>query len=216
MPRRIPQSVINNEKTLSKIPASALPDTGGNVSVSFSEFRLDPVCVRGKFNNHFKDDAHIKAVVSEILGRALPKITSCKFSEIREGGRESSGLHFHSIDGQHQEIVEDVLGEYGYSKQSIEQLLEGGSLFQIVGGFGHTYPARIVCHKIGNVLYPLFLDTNHHIYLNKKFVRESLFYEVCPTYLEGKCSFMPRDCYAFDFLDEKKIEETYGFSMSPV
>lgn len=186
-----------------------------NLSINFSLFQLSPICIKGEFNNHFKDEVHFHAIAASILGKILPKITSHKFSEVCEGGMEGDGLHFHSIDESHQEIIRDILSEYGYKKSRIDQMLEGSDVFQFSAATGHTYAARMICHKIDNVLYLLFLDTNHHIYMNQKYTEESLFYESCPVYLNSECRYMPAECFAFEYLDLKKLEETYGYSLSP-
>lgn len=183
--------------------------------MNFSKFRLECVCLRGKFNNYFKDGEHFQAVAASILGKILPIITAHKYKELCEGGTDGETLHFHSIDKEHQEIVRDVLKVYGYNESAINQMLEGNDLFQFSGITGHTYATRVVCHKVGNTLYLLFLDTNHHIYINEKYVEESLFYENCPTYQEGQCKYMPNDCFAFAYLDLQKIQESYGFTSCP-
>lgn len=198
------------------IPTKATSTTQSeNLLINFSLFHLNPICIRGEFNNHFKDEPHFHAIATSILGTMLPKITSHKFSEVCQGGIENDGIHFHSIDKSHQEIVRDILTEYGYQKPRIDQMLEGNDIFQFSATMGHTYAARVVCHKIDNILYLLFLDTNHHIYMNQKYTEESLFYESCPVYLNSKCRYMPTDCFAFDYLDMNKLEETYGYTSSP-
>ena len=186
-----------------------------NLSINFSLFKLDPICIKGEFNNHFKDESHFHAIATSILGKILPKITSHKFSEVCEGGIEGDEIHFHPVDESHQEIVRDILTEYGYKKPRIDQMLEGSDIFQFSATTGHTYAARVVCHKIDNVLYLLFLDTNHHIYMNQKYVKESLFYESCPVYLNSNCRYMPTECFAFEYLDLNKLEESYGYNLSP-
>ena len=124
-------------------------------------------------------------------------------------------MHFHAIDKAHQEIVRDILKEYHFSTLTIDQMLEGNDLFNFSATLGHTYAARIVCHKVDNVLFLLFLDTNHHVYMNEKYLRDSLFYEDCPSYINGDCSYMPSNCFAFGLLDEEKIQESFGYTASP-
>ena len=191
------------------------PRSDEYLSVNFSKFSLKPVCLRGKFNNHFKDNEHFRAVAASILGKTLPMVTAHNFKELCEGGTDGNVIHFHSIDKDHQKIIREILKEYGYNNSAIDQILEGNDLFQFSGITGHTYVTRVVCHKIDNILYLLFLDTNHHIYMNEKYVEESLFYEVCPIFQQNKCKYMPGDCFAFGYLDLKKIQESYGFDFSP-
>ena len=51
--RVIPPSKQNIKGISDKISVPENPDT---LSVSFSKFKLDPICLRGKFNNHIKDN----------------------------------------------------------------------------------------------------------------------------------------------------------------
>lgn len=211
--RVIPQQTKVTQLLVSEVVP---PQLNGHLSISFAKFNLKPVCLAGEFNNHFKDDAHFQAVASSILDLALKQISSHTYKELCEGGIAGSGLHFHPIDPEHLQTVRRILEAYGHKKQTIDQMLEGKHIFQFSGIMGHTYAARIVCHKIDNILYLLFLDTNHHIYINDKYIRESLFYESCPIYQQEECKYMPSDCYAFEYLDLQKIQESYGFTASPV
>lgn len=186
-----------------------------NLIVNFSEFKLKPICLHGKFNNHFKDNDHFSNITSGFLGVVLPKITSHTYNEVCEGSAEGKSLHFHTLDESHRKIVRDILEEYHFPDYKIDQILEGNCIFEFSAALGHVYAARIVCHKVDNVLYPLFFDTNHHIYMNEKFVKESLFYENCPVYLNGNCSNMPIDCFAVSYLDETLLGNSFGYSFSP-
>ena len=193
----------------------SVPETSDMLSVSFSKFKLDPICLKGRFNNHFKDNQQYISIMTSLLKVILPKITSHSYSEIGAGSNEGRQLHFHTIDDKHRTIVREVLEEYNFSDISIEQMFEGNNIYEFSASFGHVYAARIVCHKVGNILYFLFIDTNHHIYIDEKYVRESMFYEDCPQYLEDKCSYMPNDCFAVSYLDEKKIAESFDCKIKP-
>ena len=83
--------------------------TADNLIVNFSKLKLTPVCIAGKFNNHFKNDQHFANVTANFLGVVLPKITSHTYKEICEGSPESKGLHFHPVDDIHRKIVREVL-----------------------------------------------------------------------------------------------------------
>lgn len=188
------------------------PSSQANLSINFEKFNLRPICLKGQFNNHFKDQQHFSNVMSNLLGTILPMITSHPYTEICEGTNDGRILHFHTIDKPHQKMVRDVLTEYGFSSTIIDQMLEGNDLFGFSASLGHVYPARIVCHKIDDLLFLLFLDTNHHIYMNEKYVRDSLFYEDCPSYVNDNCAYMPGDCFAVSFLDEAKLKESFGYT----
>ena len=210
--RVIPPSKQNIKGISDKISVPENPDT---LSVSFSKFKLNPICLRGKFNNHFKDNQQYISIVTSLLSVVLPKITSHSYGEVCEGSNEGRQLHFHTIDDKHRKIVREILKEYNFSDIIVDQMFEGNNIYEFSAVFGHIYAARIVCHKVGNVLYFLFIDTNHHIYIDEKYVRESMFYEDCPKYLEDDCSYMPNDCFAVSYLDEKKIAESLGYAIKP-
>lgn len=186
-----------------------------NIIVNFSKLKLTPVCLSGKFNNHFKDEQHFGSVVANFLGTILPKITSHTYNEIGNGGPEGQVLHFHTIDDEHRVTVREILEEYHYPSYNIDQMFEGNDMIEFSASLGHKHAARIVCHRVENVLFLLFFDTNHHIYLNEKYVRDSMFYESCPVYIENNCPYMPTDCFAVSYLDEKQLEESFGYSYSP-
>ena len=118
-------------------------------------------CFLEKFNNYFKDDQHFASVAANFLGVLLPKITSHTYKEICDGGSEASVLHYHSVDEAHRKYIREVLEAYHVPAHTIEQMFEGNNIVQISASLGHLYPARIVCHKVDNVLHPLFFDTNN-------------------------------------------------------
>ena len=204
-----PSDIIKKETISDKVSGTRDPEI---LIVDFSKFKIEPICLRGRFNNHFKDIQHFASVASNFIGTILPKITSHTYDEIREGGAEGRILHFHTIDEEHRKIVREILEEYHFPKQTIEQMIEGNHLFDFSAALGHMYPARIVCHKVDNILHLLFFDTNHHVYINEKYIGESLFYEDCPQYKNSNCIYMPQDCFAVGCLDEEKIRESMGYS----
>lgn len=206
-----PALTPGNKTIAEKISVS---EQSNNIIVSFSKFNINPICLQDTFNNHFKDYEHFGNVVFNFLGTILPKITSHSYTEICEGSLESKVLHFHSVDEEHRKIVREILEKYGFSPYTIDQMFEGNDIIEFAASLGHIYPARVVCHKVKNVFYLLFFDTNHHIYINERFIKESMFYEHCPNYLAGQCSYMPSDCFAFSYLDEVLLRESLNYSLS--
>ena len=190
-------------------------DQADNLVVNFSKLKLAPVCIKGKFNNHFRDNEHFSSVTASFLGVVLPKITSHTYKEICDGGLEGRILHYHAVDEAHRATVREVLEEYHFPAHAIEQMFEGNDIVEFSASLGHVYAARIVCHKVNNILHPLFFDTNHHIYLNEKYVKESMFYDDCPQYINNQCSYMPLDCFAFGYLNEELLKESYGYTFYP-
>ena len=212
---QIPHPNINGKNKLFTPDNSFSSNQHSNLTMDFTKFHMQSINIRGKFNNHYKDLDHFCNVTSGFLGKILPKITSHTYNELCAGTPDGRGLHFHPIDQEHQEIVREILQEYQFSNQNIEQILEGNSLFNFSATLGHTSPARVICQKIDNILYPLFLDVNHHVYMNEKYTKDSFFYDSCPIYTNNKCTNMPFECYAVSYLDEAKLEATYGYSLSP-
>lgn len=184
----------------------ASTETHSTLSINFSKFHLAPVRLSGTFNNHFKDNEQLQKLLSELLGKILPKISSETYKELQ---RDAKQLHFHTIDEEHRRIVREVLKEYSFSDNAVEQMFEGNNLCEFSASLGHVIPSRAICHKVGNVLYLLFLDVNHHVYFNQKYTEESLYYEHCPVYLEGDCSYMPNDCFAVEYLDKEMLWNSF-------
>lgn len=120
-----------------------------------------------------------------------------------------------TVDEAHRKIIREVLEAYHLPTCVITQVLEGNDIVGFSAALGHIYAARIVCYKVNNTLFPLFFDTNHHIYLNEKYVKESLFYEECPMYQNSQCTYMPAECYAVGYLDEDRLNESYGYTFPP-
>ncbi|MBE6891771.1 MAG: hypothetical protein E7481_07080 [Ruminococcaceae bacterium] len=201
-----------HQNTIADKVTSSIPEN--NLIVNFSKLQLKPVCIKGKFNNHFKNDQHFSSVAASFLGVVLPKITSHSYKELLDSSPEAKVLHYHTVDEAHRENVREVLEEYHFPTYAIEQMLERNNIVEFSASLGHINPARIVCHKVNNVLLPLFFDTNHHIYLNEKYVKDSMFYESCPEYLSKRCPYMPTDCFAFGYLNEELLKESYEYSFS--
>lgn len=153
-----------------------------SVCVDFSFFKANPIKINGVFNNHFRNGNEASRDLYNFLGEVLPKICTEPFTALINN--ESRALHFHAIDQKHQEIVQKVLIKYGYSSDYIFQVLSGG-IYEFKASFDAHSPARAVAYKMDNTLFLLFLDSNHHIYMNDSKKGDSLFYEHCPDYIDG-------------------------------
>lgn len=134
--------------------------------------------------------------------------------ELIENSVKQSTMHFHKISGK-EEILRKILKEYGFSDNKVDDIIEGERIYQFEIPFENG-AARVIFQVIGKAFSLLFLDVNHHIYFNANKVKQanSLFYEECPVNLIGECRRMEylNTCFAFEFLDEEKITETYGYS----
>lgn len=196
-----------NKQNINQLQDKVQTSVKSNIlSINFSKFQFNPICLNGKFNNHFKDDTQLSKLLSEFLGVILPKVSSQTYTGLQ---RESKQLHFHTIDNEHLKIVRDILISYNFSEFDVSQMFEGNNLCEFSASLGHIVPARVVCHKVDDILYLLFLDVNHHIYINRKYVKESMFYEHCPSFLENNCPYMPDDCFAVEYLDDEKFENSF-------
>lgn len=197
-------------------PSKSLNIIDHNITFDFSKFQIKPVKAKD-YNGFYRDNESIRMVLCGLLGQILPKLSSTRMTQLVSGDRDIDVLHFHPIDEQHLNIVIDILIAYGFAKEDISQMCEGNDLICFSAVLGHVNPARVVCHKLNDigVLQVLFIDVNHHIYINDRYVKDSIFYETCPNYLSGSCSYMPQDCFAVSYLDEKKYCDSFGLSCEP-
>lgn len=193
-------------KGLNQTIPKALKNPDGKVKFDFSKFTLTPQ-KQSDFNNFFKNESQFTAIAWGLLGVCLPKVSQHTFSQLTHS--ESKQMHFHILDNEHCEKVKKILSDYSFSTEEINQLVDENSIFEFSAIMGHVYPSRLICSKIDDIIYPLFLDTNHHIYFDKKYGDDTLFYEFCPAYQCDQCKYMPDDCFAVSYLDEDKLNETF-------
>lgn len=173
---------------------------------------LKTYCVSLKeFNNHFKDQNHFEQVISSLIGVVLPTISNLTTTQLMSGGRFSQQFHFHKVENDKYEKVKAVLESYSFSKTQIDQILDGGNIYQFVGNLDGKVESRIVCEYINGVLSILFFDTNHHLYFNKSKAGESTSFSFCPFEAKNECGYA-FNCFAKQFLDIEKVAESYGFS----
>lgn len=186
------------------------------LTFSFSNFRFTPINIDDVFNNHYKDETEYVRKISTLIGKALPllsKESSSLFSDISK----ITKLHLHKILNK-QELLFEILQKYGFSNQFIDDLLEGAEIYQFEVPYENG-ATRIVFQKIDNLISFLFMDPNHHIYLNSEKTNRSgsMFYEYCPVYLNAQCYRMDylKTCLAFDYLDQERLDTTFGYDYSP-
>lgn len=153
-----------------------------------------------------------------MLGMGLPLFSNEDINSLDKDIIKQKQIHYHRIKENKYAILEKILNAYGFSDDFIDNIIDGGNIyqFQIMGS---KKSCRAVVHRVENIIYFLFLDVNHHIYFNKKLVEEanSLFYEFCPINIEGFCERMNylNTCFVFDYLDIDKYRETFDFTYSP-
>ncbi|MBR1437889.1 MAG: hypothetical protein IJ587_05065 [Synergistaceae bacterium] len=185
---------------------------------SFAQFKLKPVRIDGEFNNFFKDDKHYIENMFVLLGLALPLLSKENATLFSSDFAKAGTMHIHKVYSK-RNLIERILTIHGFSPQAIDNIFEGNEIYQLEVPYlnGAT---RVIFQRIDNLLSFLFLDTNHHLYLNeiKTSASHSLFYEFCPTFLNNECNFMKQlqTCYAFEFLDVQKISDSLGYKYTPI
>lgn len=207
-------AIVNNTKPKSSVIPTK-PNFDDNILFTFQEFKFNSIDIRGKFNNHYKDENDIKEKLLNFMLFSLPWFSNEKLSNLEKNKGLRNKFHFHKIENEQLDIIKEILETYGFPTLRIESLIDGDNIYQFSPELRSS--PRIITERVDNKFSVLFWDTNHHIYFNEKLVNEnnSLFYEVCPTYNDGKCSYMNGFCYAFDYLDIKKIRDTLSYDLSP-
>lgn len=184
---------------------------------SFEDFHLTSVRVENEFNNYYKNEFTFINTTTNLFGRGLQLLAHENVNELVQDKIKQNKMHFHPVSGK-EEIIEKILNKYGLNKIKIDNILEGGNIYQFEIPYENG-ATRVIFQVIENVFSLLFLDANHHIYFNKKKVIQanSLFFETCPVNVNKQCPRMDYvgTCFAFEFLDETKIEETYGYQYKP-
>lgn len=181
---------------------------------TFSDFKMQSIVI-DNFNNFYRDESEYVRKLTVFIGKALPLLSNEKMSLFTDIAKMNK-LHLHLIKGK-DDILRKIFEEYNFNTASIDNILEGANIYQLEVPFENG-ATRVVFQRIDNLISFLFLDPNHHIYFNKHYVDKngSLFYELCPVNEIGECDRMNymNTCFAFDFLDEERYRETYGYSCS--
>ena len=192
--------IIKNNGTL---------DNDAPLLFSFSNFRMSSIAI-DDFNNFYKNQEEFLKKFTVFIGKALPLLSNEKESIFTDASKAAS-LHLHKLRN-----IDDILRKffiaYGFSENATENFLEGDDIYQLEIPFENG-ASRVIFQRIDNLISFLFLDPNHHIYLNKKIVlgNGSLFFEFCPINESKNCDKMNylNTCFAFEFLDIEKYRKTY-------
>ena len=183
---------------------------------SFSDFKLTPINIKNEFNNFYKNAEEYSQKITVFLGMALPLLAT-EDETIFKNITKSEKLHLHKLINK-EDILEKIFKKYNFSERRINELLNGEAIYQLEVPYlnGST---RIIFERTDYSIAFLFLDVNHHIYMNKDKVGQSgsMFYNYCPVNINGECDRMNylKTCFAFEFLDIKKYEATFNNSFSP-
>lgn len=204
----------NNQSAMITVRNNMPIDENAHLVFSFAQFSLRTINLKNEFNNCYKDAKHFSEKLSILLGKALPLLSNEKVSVFTSEYNKQKNLNMHKITNK-KEIIEKILKEYGFSQDSIDDIFEGEELYQLEVPYANG-AMRIVFQRTDNLISFLFVDPNHHIYLNKSKVEQSgsLFYEYCPINNELACERMDYlgTCYAFEYLDEEKLNNSYDYS----
>lgn len=191
-------------------------DNDAPLLFTFSNFKMAPINIPGVFNNHFGDQNEYIRKITVLIEKALPLLSNEKYSLFNDTSK-TNALHLHQLHGK-DEILRQIFTEYQYNENSINNFIEGAEIYQLEVPFENG-ATRIVFERIDNLISFLFLDPNHHIYLNPKLVdrNNSLFYEYCPVHAEGQCPRMNylKTCFAFEYLDEEAYNRSFANNYDP-
>ena len=206
----------NNQMIGSKEDSIFLLKSKNRIFFTFEDFRVKPINIEKEFNNHFEDQNDYINRMNKLM-EFLNMFSSYRIEDLHSGGGLKKQLHFHRVD-KNIETVEKILTTYGFNEEKIESIISGNRLYQISLEAKRS-SIRVIVEWTENIFSILFLDTNHHIYMNEKLTKNenTLFYNYCPKYEEDECESIKYmdECYAFEYLDHEKIRKTYGYSYSP-
>lgn len=192
-------------------------DENAALLFTFAEFKLKPINIDGEFNNYYKDQEQFIDKISILMDKALPLLSKEKQTLFTKEYGKAGALHLHRVSNK-REIVEKILKEYSFTAEQIENMFEGQELYQLEVPYANG-ATRIVFHRIDNLISFLFVDPNHHVYFNQAKVDKagSLYYEFCPVNEKKSCVRMDYlgTCYAFEYLDEQKYNESFGYEYTP-
>ena len=191
-------------------------ETDAPLLFTFCNFKLAPISIDRIFNNFFNSQEEYVRKITILIEKALPLLSKEKNSLFNDLSK-TKVMHLHRLNGK-EDILRKIFEEYGFNNDVINNLIEGAALYQLEVPFENG-ATRIVFERIDNLISFLFLDPNHHIYMNQKLVDNdnSLFYEFCPIYKSKTCYRMNylNTCFAFDYLDKEKIINTYSNDYYP-
>lgn len=184
---------------------------------TFSNFKFFPINIDGRFNNYFETEEQYIRKISVLMGKALPLLSREQYSLFNDVSKTSS-LHIHKLHGK-EEILKEIFIEYKFNEESIDNFIEGAEIYQLEVP-NENGATRIIFERIDNLISFLFMDPNHHIYMNQKLVDKanSLFFEYCPIAQKNLCDRLDYfgTCFAFEYLDENKYKKSYENSYSPL
>lgn len=188
-----------------------------NLKFVFNYFKASPINIDGVFNNHYKNEDEYIRKITILISKALP-LLSGESSNLFKDIALMKKLHIHKISGKN-EILRQIFSIYGYAEENINNIFEGEQLYQFEVPYENG-AFRVAFELIGEcTLSFLFLDPNHHIYMNKTIIdgNGSMFYDYCPIYQSNSCNIMNylQTCFAFEYFDSDKFDASFEYDYSP-
>jgi hypothetical protein len=191
-------------------------DATASLVFTFSNFKMKPIKIDGLFNNFFGSQEEYIHKITVLVEKALPLLSNENYNLFNDASKMKT-MHIHQLHGK-EDILRQIFKEYQFSDCAINSFIEGAELYQLEVPFENG-ATRIVFERIDNLISFLFLDPNHHIYMNWKFVNQnnSLFYEYCPINESGECKRMDyfHTCFAFEYLDRDAYERSFSNGYDP-
>ena len=141
----------------------------------FFDFRYDFLkCESIKkfgFTNLLKDEKEFAKMSFELYSKTIPTIQ--KAWDARKMGQKDYFPHTHEIS---RNMISTVM-EIANKLHGAEIVDKYSSLWQI----GTNQSIRLICIRIDNIMYPLFVDYHHQLYPNIKHNQKDLSkYNFCP------------------------------------
>lgn len=207
---------LSNGQEFKIVKNNGILDTSAPLLFTFSNFKSYPINIDGVFNNYFSNEDEYIRKITILFGEALPLLSNENYNIFNDLSKTKQ-MHIHQLHGK-EDILKQIFKKYNYSTEAINNFMEGSEIYQLEVPFENG-STRIIFQRIDNLISFLFLDPNHHIYMNKKFVNQnhSLFYEYCPIGQNNLCKRMDyfRTCFAFEFLDENKYNKSFQNNYYP-
>lgn len=210
--RQVKTSIVSSGNDFRIVKNNGKVEEDASLVFTFSNFKMSSVTLED-FNNFYKDQEEYLRKISTFIGKALPLLSN-ENSSIFTDSVKMNTLHLHKVTGK-EKLLHEIFAAYDFNEKAIANFLEGADIYQLEVPFENG-ASRVVFQKIDNLISFLFMDPNHHIYLNKKIVdgNGSLFFDYCPVNKINKCDRMNylNTCFAFDFLDKERYYETYEYT----
>ena len=123
------------------------------------------------FTNLLKDEREFAKVSFEIYSKIIPSIQ--KAWDSRKMGKKGYFPHTHEVPRNMMSTVMDIANQL----HGAEIVDKYSNLWQI----GTNQSIRIICIRIDNIMYPLFVDYHHQLHPSSKYNQKDLAkYNFCP------------------------------------